>query len=145
MEVQPKPLVPGSDLETQWKIFKWRLLCYIELDVSRCRWNAEKKASALVLLIGHECAYLHEDAEEDVKKDVALLIMHIDNKVKPETKSCLARFMFKQYRREPNEDLDLFVSKCTSKLAHCSIHNADIDVFIIDSLVQNLKCKRVYS
>ena len=112
--VIPAPLTPGDDLEKQWKTFKWRFQGYIELDNSRTKWSAEKQAKALIQLIGPECAYLVDNATEEERKDVDLLIALITANVLPKTNECFERFLYKQLVRQPQEDVNKFVAKWQS-------------------------------
>jgi len=136
----PKPLKPGEDLETQWKKFKWDFAGHVQFDAVRSRWNAETKAKYLVQCIGIECDYLHADATEQQKADPTLLMGYIDTQVKPTLNSCFERYLFKQIKRLPGEDLNLYVSRCKEKLESCGLaEGTDVNVFLIDALVHNLE------
>ncbi|KAK3930776.1 hypothetical protein KUF71_024133 [Frankliniella fusca] len=60
--VSVKPLVPGDDMEKQWKMFQWQFDGYIMFDETRAAWNKEKQANVLMHLIGLDCSYLYEES-----------------------------------------------------------------------------------
>lgn len=139
------PLVPGENLEAQWKKLKWQFQGVVEFDAVRAKWSAEVKAQALIHAIGLQCEHLYSDASQDTRADVKLLIAHIDKSVKPVRNECFERFAFRQLVREDGEDVQQYVSRCRERLARCGIPAEPIQVktlaeemFIIDSLVHNL-------
>ncbi|KAK3918580.1 Retrovirus-related Pol polyprotein from transposon 17.6 [Frankliniella fusca] len=131
-----KPLVPGEDLEAQWKFLKWQFDGYVLFDAARATWSTENKAKALMHFIGLECAYLNETVLPATKKDHVALIAHIDEQVKPDTNACFERFQFKKLVRKPGEDINHCVSRC-AKLASCGIPAGfSPDFMIMDALMR---------
>ncbi|KAK3918016.1 Fibronectin type-III domain-containing protein 3A [Frankliniella fusca] len=138
--VSVKPLVPGDDMEKQWKMFQWQFDGYIMFDETRAAWNKEKQANVLMHLIGLDCSYLYEEATAATKKDVDLLKQHISNRIKPVTNECFERFLFKQMKRKEGEDVNHYVSKCRDKIKSCGFPAGfSTDFLIMDSLVHNLE------
>ncbi|KAE8738133.1 hypothetical protein FOCC_FOCC016393 [Frankliniella occidentalis] len=136
---QIKPLVPGDDLEAQWKYLKWQFDGYILFDAARSAWTPENKAKALMHFIGLDCAYLFESALAATKKDIVLLTAHIDEQVKPVTNACFERYQFRKLVRKEGEDINHFVSRCRSKLANCGLPAGfSSDFMIMDALVHPL-------
>ncbi|KAK3913123.1 Lysylphosphatidylglycerol biosynthesis bifunctional protein LysX [Frankliniella fusca] len=139
METSIKPLVPGDDLEKQWKFFQWQWDGFVTFNETRAAWSKEKQASALMHFIGLDCAYLYETATAAVKRDPDLLNDHISNIVKPVTNDCFERYLFKTFSRKEGEDVNLFVARCREKLDRCGYSAGyNKDFLIVDALVHNL-------
>ncbi|KAK3920482.1 hypothetical protein KUF71_009753 [Frankliniella fusca] len=139
METSIKPLVPGDDLEKQWKFFQWQWDGFVTFNETRAAWSKEKQASALMHFIGLDCAYLYETATAAVKRDPDLLKDHISNIVKPVTNDCFERYLFKTFSRKEGEDVNLFVARCREKLDRCGYPAGYTkDFLIVDALVHNL-------
>lgn len=140
MDTSIKPLVPGDDLEKQWKFFQWQFDGYITFNETRSAWSKENQAKALMHLIGLDCAYLFESATVATKKDPDLLRKFISDKVKPVTNECFERYMFKQMRRRDGEDVNQYVARCREKIEKCGFPAGfSTDFLIMDSLVHNLQ------
>lgn len=140
MDTSIKPLVPGDDLEKQWKFLQWQFDGYITFNEARSKWSKENQAKALTHFIGLDCAYLYESAPAATMKDPDLLKEYISAKVKPVTNECFERFMFKQLTRKEGEDVNLFVSRCKEKLERCGFPAGySTNFLIMDALVHNLQ------
>ena len=77
----------------------------MNFDKYRSKWKSKQRARALMHMIGSECAYLFDSATQDERKDVTLLIAHVESNVAPKTNACLERFTDDQLVRAPSEDV----------------------------------------
>ncbi|XP_052126610.1 uncharacterized protein K02A2.6-like [Frankliniella occidentalis] len=136
-----QPLTPGDDLEHQWKVMKWRFHGFVEFDNIRSKWSAEKRAEALMHIIGLECQYLYANATEEQRKDVKLLTALIDVNIKPRTNHSFERFRFHQMTRNQNEDINQFIARLESKIDGCGLPETKEEfkkMLIMDSIIHNL-------